>query len=151
MLNCSDPVRAGRSPHLVRAALLPFAVAASLAGCAASQPMSRTIVVAAPEPTRSDRSVLTQRQLRETEYATVFDAIEALRGNWLRTRGPTSLLSTTPVWVYQDDMRLGGVETLRTVSPMSVAWVRYYDGIEATSRWGNGHGQGVIYLSSANH
>lgn len=148
MRNCSDPVRAGRSLHLISAALVPLAVAASLGACASSssQPMSRTIVVA--EPTMSDRSLLTQRQMRERDYATVFDAIEAMRGNWLRARGPISVVNSTPVLVYLDEMRLGDIETLRTLSPAAIAWARYYNGIEASSRWGVGHGQGVILLSS---
>ncbi|MGH7463012.1 MAG: hypothetical protein ACREMA_18555 [Longimicrobiales bacterium] len=50
--------------------------------------------------------------------------------------------------VYIDDTRLGGVETLRSISTASISYIRYYDGVTATGRWGIDHGQGVIFVST---
>jgi hypothetical protein len=95
-----------------------------------------------------DRNVLTQQQMLEHHFASVYDAVQALRSNWMRTRGPDSFLAPTPVWVYFETTKLGGVESLRAVDIQSVMFVRYYDGLAASGRFGVGHGQGVIYLSS---
>lgn len=97
---------------------------------------------------RGDRNLLTQEQLLATHQTNLYDIVEALRSNWLRTHGVDSFAAPTPVWVYFDDARLGGIESLRAVSPHAVTYVRYYDGVAATARWGVGHGQGVIFISS---
>jgi hypothetical protein len=45
-------------------------------------------------------------------------------------------------------VRLGGVETLRTIVVRPVSYIRHYNGIDATARWGLDHGSGVIYVST---
>jgi hypothetical protein len=52
------------------------------------------------------------------------------------------------VQVYLDDTRLGGVETLRTLSTANVVFIRHVNGIDAAARWGLDHGQGVILIST---
>lgn len=98
---------------------------------------------------RGDRSVLTRAQLLATGHNNLYDAITALRSNWLRTRGVDSFATPTPVWVYYDETRLGGIETLRGIAPTTVTSVRYLDALAATARWGVGHGQGVILVSTS--
>lgn len=98
---------------------------------------------------RPDRNLLTQEQLRTSGYTTVYAAVEALRSNWLRAKGPDSFTNPTQVQVYIDDNQLGGVETLRAIQISSISWVRYYDGMTASARWGLGHGQGVIFVSTS--
>lgn len=101
-----------------------------------------------PGGSRVDRDVLTREQMQEGHYTTLYDAVLALRANWLRPRGPDSFVSPTQVWVYFNDVRLGGVETLRQLQPSAVATVRHFDGVEAQGRWGVGHGAGVILVST---
>ncbi len=96
-----------------------------------------------------DRNLITHEQLREYEFRNALEAIEALRSNWLRTRGTDSFNSPTQVQVYLNDARLGGIETLRWISTPEIDYIRYYDGIAASSRWGLGHGQGVIFVSTS--
>lgn len=98
---------------------------------------------------RQDRNVITREQLRETGHTNVFQAVEALRSNWLRAKGTDSFTAPTQVQVYVDNNQLGGVETLRGIPTSQVTYVRYYDGVTASGRWGLGHGQGVIYVSTA--
>ena len=43
---------------------------------------------------------------------------------------------------------MGGVETLRTIDLRPVTYIRYFDGIAATARWGLDHGAGAIYVST---
>jgi hypothetical protein len=98
---------------------------------------------------RVDRNLLTRDQILETNRQNAFEVVESLRSNWLRTRGPTSLNSRdAQVQVYIDDNRLGGVETLRTINTAMVQYIRWYDGIAATGRWGLDHGAGVIFIST---
>src|SRR2546430_1088385 len=127
-----------RLRHLLRWA----AILAATSGCAAHSPRDR-----APAPA-ADRNLLTQEDLREYRFATVFDAIEALRSHWLRERGPDSFSTPGHVQVYLDDSRLGGVEALRTLPLTNVLYIRHVNGVDAAARWGLDHGQGVILVST---
>lgn len=93
-----------------------------------------------------NRDLLTQEEIRR--HRTVYEAVDALRGTWLRPRGTGSFRNPGQVQVYQDGNRVGGVEVLRSMSPANIAYVRYYDGIAAGSRWGLGHENGVIFVST---
>lgn len=99
--------------------------------------------------TRTDRNLLTREQIQETNKQNAYEVVETLRSNWLRARGPTSLTSRdAQVQVYIDDNRLGEVETLRTINASVVQYIRWFDGITATGRWGLDHGAGVVYVST---
>lgn len=104
----------------------------------------------APGSVRVDRNVITGVQIREHGFTNVFDAVQSLRSNWLLTKGPDSFRTPTEVQVYLDNVRMGGVQTLRTISTETVKWVRYYDGLAASARWGLDHGQGVVFVSTVN-
>jgi hypothetical protein len=95
-----------------------------------------------------ERLVITEQQILAGYYSNAYEIVEALHANWLRPRGRDSFVNPTPVWVYVNANRAGGVEALRTVLPRSVVYMRFYDGITASSRWGPGHGQGVIFVST---
>ena len=97
---------------------------------------------------RKDRDLLSREQIRDTGYNNALDAVQALRSNWLRPKGTDSFAAPTQVQVYLDNNRLGGVETLRGIATSQISYIRYYDGVTASGRWGLGHGQGVIYVST---
>ena len=97
---------------------------------------------------RLDRSVITREQMLTGRYATVYDAVAALRSAWLRARGPDSFVQPSVVWVYIDGSRAGGVESLRTIQPQLINTVRFYDGPTATGRWGVDNAAGVIHVST---
>lgn len=107
-------------------------------GCASSETQRQ----------RGDRTVITAEQLQEQNFQTAYEAVNALRSNWLRRRGIDSFRAPGQVMVYHDDMRLGGVGALRQIRVDSIAFIRYYDGEAASARWGLDHGHGVIYVSS---
>lgn len=98
---------------------------------------------------RGDRNLLTQEQIRESNHQTLYDVVQSLRSNWLHDRGVDSFSNPTQILVYMDDVRLGGVETLRSIPTLGISYVRWYDGIAASGRWGLDHGKGVIYVSSS--
>jgi hypothetical protein len=102
---------------------------------------------AVPDGERTDRSIITQKQLVENHFLTAYDAVEALRSNWLQTRGTDSFAAPSQVRVYLDNTFLGGISTLHDIAANTVSFIRYYDGIAATGRWGLDHGAGVIFVS----
>ena len=95
-----------------------------------------------------DRNLITAEDMKAQNFTNVYDAIAAMRSNWLTPRGTDSFNNPTPVRVYFDTADLGTVQSLRSIAPSSIAYVRYYDANDATARWGVGHGQGVIFVSS---
>ena len=56
--------------------------------------------------------MITREQMVDGSYSTVYDAVAALRSNWLRARGPDSFVLPSIVWVYIDGARAGDVEVL---------------------------------------
>src|SRR5690349_18628318 len=93
---------------------------------------------------RVDMSVLTQNDLEDHQYENVLEAVQTLRSNWLNERGPDSFASPSHIWVYIDNTRVGGVQSLATISTRYVSSIRKVNGIDATARWGIGHSAGVI-------
>jgi hypothetical protein len=97
---------------------------------------------------RPDRSTLTQDQLAEQHAENAYDAVLALRTNWLQDRGPDSFVNPSRVIVFLDDMSLGTVETLKMLSIRSIVSIHHLDGVEATARYGVGHGAGAIVVAT---
>jgi len=125
----------------MRTAIVRPAVLLLLCACAGRTP-ARTRVP-------PDRSMITQQEILEHKFETLYDAIEALRPAWLQTRGTNSLTQTpTQVQVYLDNNHLGGIDQLSTINLSSVVYVKHYTGLEATARWGLDHGEGAIFVST---
>ena len=98
--------------------------------------------------TQPDRDTITREQLVEHRFTSAYEAIAALRSNWLTTRGTDSFRTPSQVQVYVDDVRVGGIETLRGVAINSISYIQHFDGIAATERWGFDHGAGVIFVAT---
>ena len=120
--------------------LAPLVLAVLLAGCAAS--------TSAPRVASPSSELITHEQLNERTYASLYEAVRSLHAGWLRTRGGESFAGSSQVLVYRDGMRVGGVAALRSINAREIGYVRYYDGNSATARWGLGHGNGVIFVST---
>jgi len=125
-----------RSPRLLLAALL---LAAAPVGTACTG-------AGAPPGPRVDRTRLTRAELDRFEYANAYDAVFALRRIWLNERPQDRYNSTTPLFVYLDEMRMGGTDALRDIETSRIQEIRYYDGIQAYAKWGLGHDRGVIQV-----
>jgi hypothetical protein len=93
---------------------------------------------------RVDMSVLTQNDLEDHQYENVLEAVQTLRSNWLNERGPDSFAAPSHIWVYIDNTKVGGVQSLAQISTRYVSSIRKVNGIDATARWGIGHSAGVI-------
>src|SRR5947209_5015472 len=83
-----------------------------------------------------NRNLLTREQFSDKGYTTAYDLVAALRSNWLSTRGPDSFQSPSQVMVYLDGVRMGGIDALRSIDLRPVTYIRYFDGVTATARWG---------------
>jgi len=97
---------------------------------------------------RQDQRVLTAEELEGSGYNDAFSVVQALRPQWLRTRGNTSLNQPQFIKVYLDDNLLGGTESLRTIPVNTIAKMEYLDGLEASNRWGLDHGLGAIMVTT---
>ena len=111
-----------------------------VAGCSASRP--------AAGRERPEQSVLTRQQIEDPRFSTAYDVVRALRGNWLNARGNASFRFKIEVQVYLDGVHLGGVQALQNISTPAIQYIRYINGTDATTRWGIGHGRGVIYIGT---
>ncbi|HEX2092906.1 MAG TPA: hypothetical protein VHG28_10910 [Longimicrobiaceae bacterium] len=138
------------------------ALAGSLGGLLIGMRSSSEGVVAVPVRAGDDKIII-QEQIEAAGLANVYDLVQALHPEWLRTRGvrgfyegagmlvgdePVALGGPT-IRVYLDDARMGGVEALRQIPTASVVAVRFLDPGQATYKWGIGHNHGAIWVTTA--
>ena len=99
---------------------------------------------------QTDNSVLTADELWNATETNLFDLIRARRPMWMRSQKPTTIRADGDpgMIVYLDNVRLGGLEMLRQFAPNSVMAVRYFSPSAAQARFGPGHLNGAIQLSS---
>jgi len=118
--------------------LLAGACLAALAGCAPSLQHEHV-----------DPQTLTQAQFDGAHFHNAYEAVQALRSNWLNARpmSPNAWLEGG-VQVYMDNVRLGGLSELQAIPMSTVVYIRHFDALQATERWGLNHTQGVIFVST---
>jgi hypothetical protein len=94
-------------------------------------------------------NVITRAEMEQNQYASLYEVVQALRGRWLSARGPTTLLGKpAEVQVMVDDMRLGGVNTLRSMTRDNVVTIAFVDPVAAAQRWGGKYAQGTIVVTT---
>ncbi len=129
----------------------PIAAALALilcAGCASGGAAGTTATSTATNRPAGDPNLITRQQIEEQRFATAYDVVKTLRGNWLNARGVESFRYPTAVQVYLDDVHVGDVSTLQTISTTPIQFIRYYNAQDATAKWGVDHGRGAIYIST---
>lgn len=87
---------------------------------------------------------------------TVYDLVLARRRSWLsggtaEMPGEVAPRDDPDLPVYLNDVRVGTLAALRTLPLAGVVGVRYYDGAEATFKWGLGHAHGAIQVRTSGH
>ena len=98
---------------------------------------------------RRTRDVITAEEIARTRPGTAYDVVEALRPEFLRSRGPVSTDGTQEyAVVYLDGVRAGGLIELRRVPAEVLAEIRYISGPDATTRYGTGHAGGAILITT---
>lgn len=95
------------------------------------------------------RDIIAREELDRGQWANAYEAVRNLRPQWLRVRGRDTINSEPgTVQVVLDDVRLGGVDALRTLPLTGVVYFQWLDGISASQRWGTGFGNGAIVIST---
>jgi len=119
-------------------------------------------VAEATAPPSAARRPITADEIEHSGVnGNVYDLVYALRRNWLNFRGfdtlaegPRSVgdadagadVGEPNLIIYLDNARLGTTSQLRSLPVAGVIGVRYYNGAEATYRWGAGHQHGAIQV-----
>lgn len=114
-------------------------------------------------PAGSNRVVadlITEAEIAKTAYTNALEVVQSLRPNMLRVR-PTTMTPSKDasgfpdaaaagggIVVYFDEVRLGEVSHLSTIPAIRIREIRYINSRDATTRWGTGHGSGVIQVIS---
>ena len=101
----------------------------------------------APSP-RPDRTVITRADFAGHQFETAYDAVYALRRNWLANREVDDTFTKAARQVYVDNSRMGGIDKLSEIRASNIESITYIDGIQAYARWGLGHDAGVLLIKS---
>lgn len=82
-----------------------------------------------------DSDVLTREQIASIETNNVHEVVRRLRPLWLKTRvrNFTGGMQASPLVVYRDNVRLGGIDELRNLSPDIAQWISFLDSSEASA------------------
>jgi hypothetical protein len=101
-------------------------------------------------PAPRERSIITAEELMATHVSNLYQAIQQIRPEFLHDRGYSSIQSPRvqlPV-VYVDNIPMGDIDFLQSMSTADVAEVRKLSAEEATTRWGTGHVGGAILVTT---
>ncbi len=116
--------------------------------------------VGPPPPRPSQGPIITQEQIRQTKSATLYDALQILAPQWLNERGKDTVecrgpaevagacVSNDGIVVYVNGGRAGDLTALRDIAAYLVTSVERLGPGEATYRFGRGHTDGAILVST---
>ena len=121
-----------------RWALLCLVVLGS--ACAASRALTRS--------GGRDANIISQEELRQNAFRNGYDAVQALRPDWLEPGGAGARTAGAGMLVYLDDILMGDVETLRNIDMTHVVYIEHFDARAASARWNIGGGQEAIDVST---
>lgn len=98
--------------------------------------------------TAPSRRVLLGDEIQAAAVATAYQAVARLRPEWLQRRGRISVRDpgAGAVIVYLNGLRQGGAGALDAIAADTVLEMEYLNGQDATTRFGTGHGGGVILV-----
>ena len=113
------------------------------AACATRSPATDS-----PGPT-SNRDFILREEIDRGQWTNSYELIRNVRPQWLRVRGRDTITGDPGVvQVVLDNVRLGGIESLRTLPVSGITYYQWLDGISASQRWGTGYGNGAILVST---
>lgn len=121
----------------------PLLVLAFAAGCASANAGAEGTV-----PHRSTNIITAAEIQQATGLSTAYDAVQRLRPQFLRVRGPSTIMGSESVVVIVDGMQRGGPDVLREISATDVKEIRYVNARDATTKYGTGVNQGVIEVTT---
>lgn len=95
-------------------------------------------------------NTLLQEDLERLDVANAYQAVERLRPDWLRGRGPPSPRNpqaSLPTIYVAGVRQQAGLEALRQVRLGDVREIQYLNSADATTRYGTGHVGGAILVT----
>jgi hypothetical protein len=124
----------------IGAALVPLALTACASGSG----------VPPVTPVTLDRSVVTAPELQASRTAHVYEALQRLRPEFLRTRGPSSIMNPTAMGpaVFVDRAFIGGIEVLADMPLIDVQRIRFLGAWDAATTYGEGYSNGVLEITT---
>ena len=112
----------------------------SCASSGASTP-SAGATAQANAPQRGNSRLITRAEIESVPLETIYEVIERLRPNMLRSRGQ-------PIMVYMNGTQIGEISMLRGIQASSVRQVEFVSAADATTRFGTGVPGGAIVVTS---
>ncbi len=97
-------------------------------------------------PIRGPADRISEAEINAGVYQNALEVIRNLRPNMMVPRGTST--SPVPVLAYVDDVRLVDLNSLMTIPANRIREIRYINARDATTRWGTGHGSGVILVTT---
>lgn len=105
-----------------------------------------------PSTTRAARNpnVITKEEIAAANVYNAYDAVSMLRPNFLHFHGQTTIIGSDTGYpkVYLDRILFGDLSSLRTLDVYGIREIHYYNGQEASSRFGLGNVSGAIEVVS---
>jgi hypothetical protein len=127
----------GRRLRTLRAGVAVFAGVVVLAACGSSSGATRPM-----------SNIITYEEIQQVTGLNAYEVVQQLRPHFLRMRGSRSLTGTRPEEpvVYVDNIRSGGLASLRDLRAAAIEEIRFIPAADATTRWGTGHMGGAILI-----
>jgi hypothetical protein len=127
--------------HMMRIVSLTGLVAGVFLACAPSSTGRTT----------RDPNVITREEIVASHASTAYEAVSMLRPSFLQYHGQTTISGSDPSSprVYLDRMLFGDINSLKTLDTNGILEIRFYNGSEASSRFGLGNVSGAIEVISA--
>jgi hypothetical protein len=124
-----------------RPAVATLALALALVACAPARPD--------PGPGRV-HNLITADEIEATGAGTAYQVIARLRGDFLTSRGPSSVAANVArePTVYVDNAPVGQLQALHNISARDIATIRLLRAADAAQKYGNNHVGGVIEIAT---
>lgn len=131
-----------------------------LGACASggSSSASTSGATTTPAGPRGSANVIVESEIAATGLQTIYEVVERLRPNMLRTRGQVGRVSgasateagasSSSIKVYLNGTQIGDLTALRNIQASSVKRVEYLGASDATTRFGTGVDAGAILVTS---
>lgn len=99
---------------------------------------------------RGGANLITESEINSVNEENAQDIIQRLRPAMLRNRftNPQSGGEGGGIAVYVDQARMGGIESLNTISRSQIKEIRFLNGPDATQRFGTGVPGGAIVITT---
>lgn len=94
-------------------------------------------------------NIITEQELAAANVSNAYEAVERLRPNFLRSRGPSSLRTdvTSLPTVYVGRQKYGDATALRQIPINTISQIRFYTASEASISYGMDNPNGVIEIT----